>query len=110
MGTLYFAVSQEKKQYYELGKGIWFELSNRYPDGSYTTPGDMDCSVYGEVFNKVHAIFKSYGWNSDADSQKEVKISEALMKIGPNVKICDDSMWEYLTNECNKIGSRYESC
>ena len=110
MGTLYYAVNNEKKQYYELGKGIWFELSNRYPDGSYMTPGDMDCSEYGKVFNKVHKIFEGYEWNSDKDKLKEMQISADLMSIGPNVKICDDSTMGFLTEEWHKIGSRYDPC
>ena len=103
MGTLYYAVNIEAKQAYELGKGAWFMLC----DG---TTHFSDCSDHEKVLARVTGVIRAGGWTEEvqADTRYHERIADALVRLGPRIKIIDDhSCSGNPTEGFEIIGSRY---
>ena len=102
MGTLYYAVNIETKQAYELGKGAWFALC----DG---TTHFSDCSDREKVLARVTGVIRAGGWTEEVqvDTRYHERIADALVRLGPRVKIVDDASCLKPLDGLELIGSRY---
>ncbi len=91
MGIIYALVDRERREWFELGKGLWSELDTDEP-----------------ILPQAYRMMAEADWQAGYVERVAMRIATFVGGHGPLLLVNDSNVsWDGLT-DCTEVGNRYD--
>ncbi len=109
MGVINYAVNHQTREYYELGKGCWFDIADIQDDD--TAEPTSWIQPQPELAARVTGVITSDGFKLPEEmvAPYAQEIADALVALahGERLELITDCSWRWPIEGYRLIGSRY---